>query len=121
MIKPTPTRQMSAIWLSQSLPPMPVEPLIPGMSGGGGRGSWLYHEMLDADAQGIGEVKKLSKESASAADHAQMKTTSTSVCASLPEVRHRPSGRPKYSSYPEMCQTRNCTRKTWSDIRKSLS
>ena len=57
--------------------------------------------MLDADAQGIDEVKKLSKESASAADHAQMKMTSMSVWASLPDVRQRPRGRPKYSSYSE--------------------
>jgi hypothetical protein len=28
-----------------------------------------------------------------------MKTTSINVCASLPEVRQRPSGLPKYSSY----------------------
>jgi len=44
------------------------------------------------------DVKKLSKQSDSDADHAQMKRTSESVCASLAEVRHRPSGRPKYSN-----------------------
>ena len=64
--------------------------------------SWgmsLYHLVAAGDAQGMTDVKKLSKESASAADQAQIKTTSTSVCASLPEVRQRPRGRPKYSSY----------------------
>ncbi len=39
----------------------------------------LYHEMLEDEAQGIREVKKLSKESARAADQVQMKTTSKSV------------------------------------------
>jgi hypothetical protein len=58
----------------------------------------LYHDIVDADAHGIIEVKKLSKQSDSAADHAQMKKTSERVCASLAEVRHKPSGRPKYSS-----------------------
>ena len=49
-------------------------------SGSVGRGSWLlYHEMLEEDVQGIREVKKLSKESASAADQVQIKTTSKSV------------------------------------------
>ena len=62
------------------------------------RGMSLYHEVLADDAQGMMEVKKLSKESARAADHAQMNTTSTRVWASLPEVRQRPSGLPKYSS-----------------------
>lgn len=47
----------------------------------------------------MGEVKKLSKQSESAADHAQMDNTSSSVCASFAEVRQRPSGRPKYSRY----------------------
>lgn len=66
------------------------------------RGSSLYHEMLEGDAQGIWDVKKLSKESARAADQAHINTTSIRVWASLPEVRHSPSGRPKYSSYKSM-------------------
>lgn len=55
--------------------------------------------MLLADAQGIREVKKLSKQRENAADHAQMKQTSRRVCASLADVRHNPMGRPKYSRY----------------------
>lgn len=55
--------------------------------------------MLFADAQGIREVKKLSKQRENAADHAQMKQTSRRVCASLADVRHNPMGRPKYSRY----------------------
>jgi hypothetical protein len=62
----------------------------------------LYQDIVDAEAHGIIDVKKLSKQRDSAADHAQMKKTSKRVCASLAEVRHRPSGRPKYSS----CQCR---------------
>lgn len=58
----------------------------------------LYHDVAAGDAHGMMEVKKLSNERASAADQAQMKTTSTSVCASLADVRQRPRGRPKYSS-----------------------
>ena len=58
----------------------------------------LYHAIELCDAQGTIEVKKLSKQSESAADQAQMKSTSSSVCASLPDVRQRPSGLPKYSS-----------------------
>lgn len=58
--------------------------------------------MLLADAQGIREVKKLSKQRENAADHAQMKQTSRRVCASLADVRHNPMGRPKYSSCNEM-------------------
>ena len=54
--------------------------------------------MLDGDAQGTREVKKLSKHRDSAADQAQMSRTSDNVCANLAEVRHRPKGRPKYSS-----------------------
>jgi len=65
----------------------------------GGRGILLYHAVAEAEAHGISDVKKLSKHSDSAADHAQIKRTSESVCASLPEVRHKPKGRPKYSSY----------------------
>lgn len=51
--------------------------------------------MLDGDAQGTTEVKKLSKHNDSAADQAQMSRTSDSVCANLTEVRHKPKGRPK--------------------------
>lgn len=54
--------------------------------------------MLDVDAQGTSEVKKLSKHRERAADQAQIKRTSDSVCASFPDVRHKPRGRPKYSS-----------------------
>lgn len=57
--------------------------------------------MADAEAHGIREVKKLSKHSDSAADHAQMKRTSDRVCASLADVRQRPNGRPKYSSWED--------------------
>ena len=39
----------------------------------------LYHEMADALAHGIGDVKKLSKQSESAADQAQMNNTSSKV------------------------------------------
>lgn len=46
----------------------------------------------------MGVVKKLSKQSESAADHAQIDNTSSSVWANFAEVRQRPSGRPKYSS-----------------------
>lgn len=66
---------------------------------GVGRGSWLYQNVEAREAQGMDDVKKLSKQSARAADQAQMKTTSNNVCASLAEVRQSPSGRPKYSSY----------------------
>lgn len=72
-------------------------PNWPVSLGRAARGSSLYHEMLESEAQGINDVKKLSKVSASAADHAQMKTTSMSVYASLLEVCHSPTGRPKYS------------------------
>ena len=64
----------------------------------GGRGSLLYQDMLDGDAQGTKEVKKLSKHSDSAADQAQMSRTSDNVCANLAEVRLKPKGRPKNSS-----------------------
>ena len=62
----------------------------------GGRGSLLYQEVLDGDAQGIREVKKLSKHRDSAADQSQMNRTSDKVCANLAEVRHKPKGRPEY-------------------------
>lgn len=55
--------------------------------------------MLLAGAQGTRDVKKLSKQSENAADHAHMKQTSRRVCASLADVRHNPMGRPKYSRY----------------------
>lgn len=75
---------------------MPVEPFRPGRDRG--LPSSLYHEMAETEAQGIIEVKKLSNESASAADHAQINITSTRVWASLADVRHKPKGRPKYST-----------------------
>ena len=64
----------------------------------GGRGSRLYQDVLDGDAQGTKEVKKLSKHKDSAADQTQMSRTSDNVCANLAEDRQRPKGRPKYSS-----------------------
>lgn len=64
----------------------------------GGRGNSLYQDVLDWDAQGTKEVKKLSKHRDSAADQAQMSKTSDNMCANLAEVRHKPKGRPKYSS-----------------------
>ena len=67
-------------------------------SGSAGRGIELYHEMLEAEAQGIEEVKKLSKDSANAADQVQMNTTSKRVYASFQDVCQSPNGRPKYSS-----------------------
>ena len=39
----------------------------------------LYHEIADGFAQGMGDVKKLSKQSESAADQAQMNNTSSNV------------------------------------------
>ena len=76
--RPTPTKQMRATWSSHSVSPTPPsKPLTP--LGRLGRGSWLYQEMLEGDAQGIKEVKKPSNESASAEDHAQIKTTSNRV------------------------------------------
>ena len=76
--RPTPTKQMRATWSSHNVSPTPPSnPLTP--LGRAGRGSWLYHEMLEEEAQGIKEVKKLSNDSASAEDHAQIKTTSKSV------------------------------------------
>lgn len=59
----------------------------------------LYHEIADGFAHGMGDVKKLSKQSESAADHEQMDSTSSKVYANLADVRQRPSGRPKYSSW----------------------
>lgn len=97
MIRPTPTKQMRAICSLQRVPPTPVEPFNPGIFACG-RDMLLYHDMVDGAAQGMMEVKKLSKDNPKAADQAHMNTTSTSVCANLPDVRQRPSGRPKYSS-----------------------
>ena len=64
----------------------------------GGLDSWLYHDVADGGAQGINDVKKLSKAIESAADQRQMKRTSTKVYASFADVRHNPRGRPRYSS-----------------------
>lgn len=64
----------------------------------GPRGISLYQEILDAEVQGTTDVKKLSKHRESAADHAQMNSTSKRVWASFAEVRQSPKGRPKYSS-----------------------
>lgn len=50
IVKPTPTRQMSATCSSQISSPMGELRL-------GGRGIELYHDMSDADAQGMEEVK----------------------------------------------------------------
>ena len=96
MMSPTPVRQISASWKSHSSSPSPVDPLTPGSVGF--RGRLLYQETADGAAQGMTEVKKLSKVSASAADHAQINTTSTRVWASLADVRQSPKGRPKYST-----------------------
>lgn len=68
----------------------------------GGRGSLLYHDVLDGEAHGTRDVKKLSKQRERAADQAQINKTSERVWVSLPEVRHKPRGRPKYSSYTEI-------------------
>ena len=78
MMRPTPTKQMRAICSSHSVPPIPVTPLRPGMSMFG-RLMLLYHDILEGAAQGMMDVKKLSKESPRAADQAHMNTTSTSV------------------------------------------
>ena len=63
------------------------------------RGISLYHEVADSGAQPRTEVKKLSKQRERAADQAQIKKVSERVWKSLADVRQRPSGRPKYSSY----------------------
>lgn len=39
----------------------------------------LYHDMADGLAHGMGDVKRLSKQSESAADHAQINNTSSKV------------------------------------------
>jgi hypothetical protein len=96
MSRPMPTRMMSVTWSSHSRSLNAVE--RPGGSMFVGRGSSLYHETADGLAQRRTDVKKLSKQSESAAAHAQMNMTSKSVCASLCDVRQSPSGRPKYSS-----------------------
>lgn len=86
---------IKASWSSQMRSPMPPSKVGSPLDG---RGSSLYHDVLDGDAQGTSEVKKLSKQSDRAADQAQMNRTSERVWASLAEVRQRPNGRPKYSS-----------------------
>lgn len=45
----------------------------------GGRGSLLYHDVLDGDVQGTIDVKKLSKQRERAADQAQINKTSERV------------------------------------------
>lgn len=97
MTSPTPTRQINASWQSHSVSPTLPSSALRGE--GLGFGIWLYQAMLAGDAQGMREVKKLSKQRDKAADHAQIKHTSRRVWASFPEVRHKPRGRPKYSSY----------------------
>lgn len=94
--RPTPTRHIKASWLSQR-----ISPTLPSNVGRflAGRGSSLYQEVADGEAHGTREVKKLSKHRERAADQAHIKSTSNSVCASFPEVRHKPRGRPKYSRY----------------------
>jgi hypothetical protein len=62
----------------------------------------LYQEMEESEAQGMYDVKKLSKQRDNAADQAQINKTSKRVWASLWDVRHSPSGRPKYSSFKSM-------------------
>ncbi len=114
MMRPTPTKQMRAICSLQRVPPKPVEPFRPGMSACG-RDMLLYHDIVEGAAQGMMEVKKLSKDRPKAADHAHINTTSTSVCASLAEVRQRPSGRPKYSSCYMM--TKRCIVSNYSTER----
>lgn len=59
----------------------------------------MYHEVSDGGAHPRTEVKKLSKQRESEADQAQIKKVSERVWKSLAEVRQRPRGRPKYSSY----------------------
>ena len=93
MISPRPTRQIRASWFLQILgPTLPTSGIV------GGGGSSLYHSFPSSE-QGMTEVKKLSKHNDNAADHAHMKSISSNVCASFPDVCHSPRGRPKYSSY----------------------
>jgi len=73
--------------------------------------------VAEEEAQGIREVKKLSKQSDNAADHAQMKRTSDSVCANLADVRQRPKGRPKYSSLDTI---NNESQVFWDNVHKLL-
>lgn len=61
----------------------------------------MYHLVDEGEAHGTSDVKKLSKERESAADQRQMKSTSDKVCVSFPDVVHKPTGRPKYSSCKE--------------------
>ena len=62
-------------------------------------GSSSYQLVADWGAHPRTEVKKLSKERESAEAQRQMKKVSERVWRSFEEVRQRPSGRPKYSSY----------------------
>lgn len=98
MIKPTPTRQINASCSSQSASPSvpSVSPRLP--TGLGGRPTLLYQETEEEEAQGMVDVKKLSKQRESAAAQMQTATTSIKVIANLADVRQRPTGRPKYSS-----------------------
>lgn len=63
------------------------------------RASSLHQEMEDAGAHRRGDVKKLSKQRDKDADHMQTKSISSNVCINFPDVRHSPSGLPKYSNY----------------------
>lgn len=74
--KPTPTRMIKAICERQMS--VPVAPSTLGILYSG-RGNSLYHDMLEAEAQGTRDVKKLSKQSEREADQAQMKRTSDKV------------------------------------------
>jgi len=65
---------ISASWLSHS-----VSPTSLSAKGLRGRGMLLYHEMDESSAHGMGDVKKLSKQSERAADQAQMDSTSSNV------------------------------------------
>ncbi len=72
--RPKATRQISATWSPHISCPTDVS-----SGSGGGWGSLLYHDMLDGDAQGMSDVKKLSKQRERAADHAQIKSVSERV------------------------------------------
>jgi hypothetical protein len=77
MTNPNPTRYIRANWLSQI---EELELLSRASSCGiDGLERLLYHDVLDQAAHGTRDVKKLSKHSESAADHAQMNNTSKRV------------------------------------------
>lgn len=63
------------------------------------RGRSLNQRVDETGAHPSTDVKKLSKHSDNAADHAQMKSVSESVWKSFEDVRQSPSGLPKYSSW----------------------